>query len=53
MPEDDDHSTCNNCGEDIEYSSDNEPPWTHTATGFSDCPEEDGEPTGFHAEPTT
>lgn len=45
---------CRHCGGDIEFDSGNASPWTHTDTGFSDCPVEDGdEPSGFHAEPTT
>lgn len=52
-PVDGDTATCRNCNEDIEYTDDNDPPWTHTDTGYSDCPVEDGEePSGFHAEPT-
>lgn len=39
-------ATCDNCGEDIEYDSGNEPPWTHVDTGLSNCDGED-----FHAEP--
>jgi hypothetical protein len=52
MPIDDDTGECVHCGEDIEYHTDNMPPWTHTNTGVSDCPVEEGEePSGFHAEP--
>lgn len=43
--------TCRHCGGDIEFDIGNQPPWTHTDTGVSDCPADEAE--GFHAEPTT
>lgn len=48
LPLDGAQSSCNNCSEEIEFNSGNEPPWTHTETGFSDCGDDHE---GFHAEP--
>jgi hypothetical protein len=38
---------CAWCEGDIEWDESSES-WTHTETGFTDCPDDDG----FHAEPS-